>query len=336
MDQRAKLDGILDASRIRQLRNRSAIVLDVDDTVLAREREGIGQESFEHSASASLLPELLQRGFRMCFITGHGWSQLESRLIKPLLEQLDEQVRVDAIKRLYIYANRGATRISWDGRSFAVSENYSGTSKLESSDLQQLKGLLESLGAEVMEDVRRRPDWYQANFPGFDFKQLPPETALREDTVLVLRPIPSAIHAKREEPTDIRANTYGSAMRQLQELTLNEDYEVAQAGRSSIEITRKGVSKDVALRDLISGISATPGDEDQVEESLVYIGDEFFPGGNDFAVARDFPGLLCFSVAERVEPAPGSAKVVNLPVEIGLSGTLATEALLKHVLDLSL
>ncbi|HEX9919137.1 MAG TPA: hypothetical protein VGA87_08220, partial [Pyrinomonadaceae bacterium] len=70
-----ELGELLDAARVERLRRSGALVLDVDDTLLARERAGGiggvgGEETFAESAAAALLPQLLRRGFRVGLITG--------------------------------------------------------------------------------------------------------------------------------------------------------------------------------------------------------------------------------------------------------------------------
>jgi len=72
-----------------------------------------------------------------------------------------------------------------------------------------------------------------------------------------------------------------------------------------------------------------------VEASLVYVGDEFFAGGNDSVIPRVFPRALCLSVAAERAGAETPAGVVSLARATGASGTATTEALLAHVLNLS-
>ncbi|HZG53298.1 MAG TPA: hypothetical protein VEZ40_14300, partial [Pyrinomonadaceae bacterium] len=149
-----ELGELLDAARVERLRRAGALALDVDDTLLARERAAFvagvrgGEETFAESASAALLPELLRRGFRVGLITGHGWRQLESRLVAPVVERLRETGDEWSIERLRVYANRGATKIVWDGTRHAVGEAYGARLRLRAADVAALRNLLETLGAE--------------------------------------------------------------------------------------------------------------------------------------------------------------------------------------------
>jgi hypothetical protein len=341
------LSEVIDAARVARVRRAGALVLDVDDTLLARERmSGAGgagaetlAEAFAESASAALLPELLRRDFNLCLITGHGWGQLQSRLIAPLVERLRESgddVAGACVERLRVYANRGATKIVWDGERHAFDEIYGARHQLRDEDRAALRALLETLGAEFEREVRARREWFEATFPRFDFATLPARVSEREGAVLVLRPIPARRHAA-DGVTDARAEVYARGLELLRRANLSDDYELAESGRSSIEITRRGVSKETAMRDLISELekSATAavagGDAAGVEDALVYVGDEFFAGGNDFVIPRVFPRALCLSVAGE-ETAAG---VVSLTQATGAEGTAATAALLAHVLNLS-
>jgi hypothetical protein len=340
MSARVELGELLDAARVERLRRAGVLVLDVDDTLLARERAGGGAETFKESASAALLPELLRRGFRVALITGHGWRQLQSRLVAPVVARLRETCEGDSaaaasVARLRVYANRGATKIVWDGERHAVEEIYGARHQLRAAEVVPLRGLLEALGAEFDADVRARPEWYGAAFPRFDFNALPARVDEREGAVLVLRPIPARGHAAAGMPSNPRAEVYGRGLDLLRRANLAGDYELAESGRSSIEITRRGVSKETAMRDLLTEVSGegVAGAAD-AESALVYVGDEFDAGGNDAAIPPAFPRALCLSVApERGGPETGG--VVSLARASRAEGTAATHALLAHLLNLS-
>jgi hypothetical protein len=202
-----------------------------------------------------------------------------------------------------------------------------------------LRGLLESLGAEFDADVRARHEWYEAAFPRFDFATLPARVDEREGAVLVLRPIPAQRHAATGAGLNPRAEVYERGLRLLRRAHLDGEYEIAESGRSSIEITRRGVSKETALRDLLAEISgATGAPVADVEESLVYVGDEFDAGGNDAVIPPVFPRALCLSVAPAVAGRDGRETpggVVSLARATRAEATVATHALLAHLLNLS-
>lgn len=320
------LDTLLPTSLLERVRKHGALLLDVDDTILLRERTGGGgPETFADSPSAALLPELLIRGFRVCLITGHGWKQLESRLIAPLTAQLSGSREV--MKRLHIYANRGATKVLWDGTRPVMDETYAAQHNLPATDMAALNGLLRWLAEHLTSEVEAKLDWYRKTYTRFDFQSLPPTVTEREGAVLVLRPVPTSQHAESVDAPDLRDQLFERGVELLEQLKLSDDYEITRAGRSSIEITRRGVSKEAAVRDLIAEISAASGDSASVvEESMVYVGDEFLPGGNDRELPALFPSMLCLSVES--EKAPDG--VASLRTAAGSSGPPATEVVLRH------
>lgn len=385
---------LLDAARVARMRRAGALVLDVDDTLLARERAGVGgvagvgvvggvdvvgdvhvggdvggvdaggdvggvdvsdvdvgdvgvvgvgvgggEETFAESAAAKKLPQLLRRGFRVGLITGHGWRQLETRLVAPIVESLRETGDASSVERLRIYANRGATKIVWDGERHTVDEVYGERHQLRGADVAALRGLLESLGAEFGASVLARGEWYGETFPRFDFTTLPARVDEREGAVLVLRPLPARRHAA-DGASSARAEVYERGLRLLRGANLEGDYELAESGRSSIEITRRGVSKETAMRDLLAEVSrATGEDAEMVEGAFAYVGDEFHAGGNDASIPLVFPRALCLSVAPggrgAGEPQAGVVSLAGAADLAGARGTVATHALLSHLLNLS-
>jgi phosphomannomutase len=70
------------------------------------------------------------------------------------------------------------------------------------------------------------------------------------------------------------------------------EFSISMGGSTSIDITRKGVDKAYGLTELMKYLHITP-------EEMLYVGDAFFPGGNDASViglrvsyaSEDAPGL---------------------------------------------
>jgi len=57
------------------------------------------------------------------------------------------------------------------------------------------------------------------------------------------------------------------------------EFYVAIAGATSIDVTRKGIDKEYAVRKIVELLGVT-------EEEIIFFGDAIFEGGNDFAVTR--------------------------------------------------
>jgi hypothetical protein len=116
----------------------------------------------------------------------------------------------------------------------------------------------------------------------------------------------------------------------LKNAGLDTKYEIAESGKSTIEIANRRVSKKLAVRDLFRQIAADADlRSETVEESSIYVGDEFGPGGNDLVVRESFPGLLCCSVA-----AEKQRGVILLPEFFSVEGIAATAALVSRILKI--
>jgi len=312
---RNSLDVLLSDDRLRAIRDRGIIVFDVDDTLLARKNSPDGQDQiYSESEAAKALPFLLQSGYRLCLITGHGWNQLAERLVEPLfadLKSLFPDRHSELLRRFFIYANRGATRIDTErleidrifGQEFAFTE----------PDRAALGAVLSDSSKFWTDDFSKRPDWYTENFPGFAFHELPATVVEREGVVLSLRPLPSEAHAAPGVAGSPRQTYMVKAFEAMREAGLSEKYTVEQAGKSTLEITRKNVSKRSAFRDLMTRISAETGiSVHDAEKSSLYIGDEFAERGNDREIAETFPGCLCISVrTEGHSNVPGNVRFVD-------------------------
>ena len=326
---------LIDRSLIDRLRQQGALVLDVDDTLLSRDSIGAKQESFVERPAARL-SELLRCGFTVCIMTGHGWRQLESRLMNPVIEQVKKDGNEDYIGRLYMYANRGATKIIWDGKRHKLDEVYGYQYQLCEDDVPTLRRLLESLAMDLCIDVRARNKWYRENFGKFDFDAAPASIEEREGAIMVLRPIPGPLHVTDlGSGLDMRAELLARGREMLQQAKLGCRYELACSGRSSIEISRRGVSKELAVHDLLRGLAESTGKAlHDIESSLIYLGDEFFPEGNDFVIALRFPAALCLSV---INDGNGQLppNVVQLPRFLHKKGIEAADEVLRHFICLA-
>lgn len=67
------------------------------------------------------------------------------------------------------------------------------------------------------------------------------------------------------------------------------EFEVRAAGYTSIDITRKGIDKEYGIRQMEKHLGVTVQD-------MLFVGDAFFEGGNDYAALKT--GVLCFEVKE--------------------------------------
>lgn len=329
---RDNLSTLLSPERLEKLRRNGAIVFDVDDTLLARRGKfSENDQIFSESPAALSVPRLLNAGVRVCVITGHGWAQLEKRFVAPLDEEISNlfpEKRDEILKRFFVYANRGATKIIRENDDYIEETVYGGEFSFDETDLVRLREILERLKESSIEDFAKRKEWHLENFPEFNFEELPPEILEREKVVLGLRPIFSEAHCEKNAVESPRRRLFLLGCEMIKNAGLDEKYEIAESGKSTLEITRREVSKKAAFRDLISGITKEKGiSPETVEESSIYVGDEFAPGGNDYIISQSFPRCLCLSVAsDRQE------NVISLRDFFHLEGIPAASALAARII----
>lgn len=329
-----KLDALLSPERLEILRRNGALIFDVDDTLLAR--RGAASENdqiFSESAAAISVPLLLNAGVRVCIVTGHGWKQLKKRFVSFLVEEVSNlfpEKSEEILKRFFVYANRGATKLIRENGDYTEDAVYGGEFSIDETDSVQLREILERLKEFFNEDFAKRKDWYLQNFPVFAFEELPPKILEREKAVLGLRPIPSESHCEKDAVESPRRRLFSLGCEWIKNAGLGEKYEIAQSGKSTLEITGKEVSKKAAFQDLIFEIAGETGVlPETVEESSIYVGDEFAEGGNDYIISQSFPRCLCLSVAA-VEPE----NVISLRDFFQLEGVPAASALAAHILKI--
>jgi hypothetical protein len=301
-----------------------AIALDVDDTLLARP-PFLGEAPTPDSGQrvGAVILSLLKGGVRVILITGHGWEQLRRRWVGPLLRQYGGPA-----EGLQIYANRGATKLAVDGGRVSEDRGYRDGHVIAEAHREAILQVLRSLQTAYLRDFEARASWYRQTFPRFDFDQLP-AVSLREEVVAELRPLPSRAHTAHQGE-DVRAQIAARGRHELDRSGLLGRYELGESGKSTIEVVRRGVSKRLALEDTIRTLAArADASTETIERALIYVGDEFSPGGNDHVISTTFPRCLCVSVSPVSVRGEGAENVVELPALLRESGPAAALAFLS-------
>ena len=208
-----------------------------------------------------------------------------------------------------------------------MDEVYGRTDEIDDADAGTLKMLLESLADEFMAEFSLVGEGDFENYPDFPFAELPPRVVERERVVLGLRPIPSEKFRIGLRGPSPRSSLLETGKNALQASGLADKYEIAESGTTTIEIVRKNVSKSVAFADVIEKMARDLDlSSSHIEGSSIIVGDEFGFGGNDHALATEFPRTMCLSV--------GSNSTYDLPrnvVALGGRGTPATEKLSGYI-----
>lgn len=304
---------LLSAIDLSDLRRFGALVFDVDDTLLMRRRNPGGRNQiYCESESAKLIPVLLKTGLRVGLITGHGWEQLAGRLISPLIEDTSHRYPEKSrsiLSNLFVYANRGATKVNFTDGEFFVDAEYGDAFEIDDMDSKAIIAVLAELSDRFMSEFTERRNWYFSEFDNFPFAELPPRIFGHENVVIGLKPVPSAAFRSNGFGPSPRKDLVTRGLKAMASLGLNEKYDLGESGRTSLEVIKKSVSKSVAFNDLISTIASDClCSVELVEGASIYVGDEFTPLGNDWVIPIDFPRSLCLSVA----PILATARPANV------------------------
>ena len=294
---------LIDEQFVVRLAKSGALILDVDDTLLAR-RGGSSEsgETFADSEAARLLPDLAKCGIYVALVTGHGLGQLSQRLLDPLAIELTPVQSVSGFAGPVVYANRGAIRLEFvDGvfvRTAANGERF----EIGEGNRRELAAIAKEI------------------YPVGDKE---PVLELRDGVILSMRPFSE----------EARRIAIGSGRQLLKEAGLDVSFEMIAAGKSTIEVSVCGLTKSVACTDLLASISrkrALP--PEQVEAASLMIGDEFGEGGNDRVVADEFPLMTCISVTKAVSESP-SKNVLEMSDLSGFPSTKAAAVILRQILE---
>lgn len=146
---------------------------------------------------------------------------------------------------------------------------------------------------------------------------------------LTLKPVLTNHHLTTPRDVDPRNALVASIQKLLDEANLGH-LEATPGGRTSIDISKRGVDKGAALRDAIgrTGVRGDPRRGERFGEHCLYLGDEILErGGNDEPVSR-VAGVLTVSVG-RGCPAPSRRGVITLPR--GLHGPAAAAWILARL-----
>lgn len=317
---------VLTAERMSKMRRNGALFFDVDDTLLAR-RSGAANydQIYSENDAAKLLPELLNAGVRVCIITGHGWRQLQTRLIAPFITDLNNRFSSTANildANLFVYANRGATRIALQNGKPLIDRDYGRNYRIDAGDAPKLRSVVESMR-----------EFYLCESRELETDREPPRLLEREGVILGLRPILDLPAKNSDAERTARTRLIEIGTRLLVEQNLSGKYFIAASGTSTLELSRIGISKQIAFDDTIARIGEQTGlERTEIENSSVYVGDEFDIGGNDFVILKNYPGTCCLSVAP-AQRASSFQQAISVSNHYGKSGTAATSALIGDILN---
>lgn len=304
------VDKIITEARIETLKAKGVLIFDVDDTLLARRDGSTAKgETFAESRAAMMLPDLIRAGIRVALITGHGWDQLHERMVAPLLHKISEEP-MELGERFFAYANRGATRINFDDDGWRLDADYARVFRFAPEELATLTAILTEL-TEMLGPYTH------------DVK-----IECREDSILSLRTVAKEI--PKWESVRQQLVTFGQ--KRLEEKGLRSRFQIAAAGKNSVEIASDSASKTYACADLFARVGDIAGcTADEARTASLYIGDEFEPGGNDGEVAIAYPDLKSISVGQNAR-LEQHENIIHIHSDDGSWGPDVTREIIASIL----
>lgn len=223
------------------------VVFDLDGT-LAESKQRVSAEMGE------LLSELLEV-MPVAIMSGASFQQFETQFL-PALPANEAQ-----FKKLYLFPDNAAmcfiyTQDRWQTRydhSFSVAERT-----------RVLQALAEALGETGLDRVPRDPTWGE---------QIEDRGAQIAFSVLGQRAPLEAKQTQHRLHEDARDRMREALIRRL------PDFSVLEGGLTTLDITKKGISKAYGIRRLIELTSISISE-------MLYVGDALDEGGNDAVVIQ--------------------------------------------------
>lgn len=295
-----------------------AIIFDIDETLLEVTVDRIKNRRFEETlANSHVLPvvaELLIKEFQLCAITGNDLTKFEHRFIEPLRDHLAALGQVIALTRLEVYGNGAATHLTFAADGAAIPDQaYNDRARIPEGDHRIIIDVLTEVAEwaaeryllrEAMAPVYDLSSWaYKYDTTtrrwlaceGSEVHSIPYVSARGNRAMVTLKPLPSQKHIQVTGQTDIREQVLTEVQNRLS-VALGARYRryaVQAGGWSSIDVTL-GISKATAVEHYLAQHELEP-------EQVVYLANEFRPGGNDQPVLDGIPRIQAICINQPIE-----------------------------------
>jgi len=202
------------------------------------------------------------RSRKMAVISGASFEQFEHQFLSYLPASAAE------LSNLHLFPINGSAYFNYDGSVWR--QVYMETlTEIEKKRIYDAFGMALPASAADVHDVGGRVDILEDRGGQITFSGLGQEA-----------PLPQKQAWDPDESKRMR----------IVELLKKEipDFEIRIGGATSIDVTRKGITKAYAIRKIEEHLKVS-------KENIVFIGDALFPGGNDSAAKET--GVTCIAVA---------------------------------------
>lgn len=248
----------------KNLKNKRLIIFDLDGT-LTKSKAPIDRET------AALLSELLRKKF-VAVIGGGRYEQFRKQFLTKL------RIPKPARPNLFLFPANATVFYRWR-------RGWQETYRREFSPRAKKK--IREAFARALREIR-----YTPHDP--HLRHLKTYGSALEDrgTEMTFSALGQKAPLRRKEEWDKRHDIRSKLMRALRKYLPN--FEIRSGGRTSIDITKKGIDKAYGIRQIKKALRLPVKD-------MLFIGDALYPGGNDYAAKKTGVDYISVSSPEETK-----------------------------------
>ncbi|MFH1428390.1 MAG: hypothetical protein ABIH39_01480 [Candidatus Margulisiibacteriota bacterium] len=262
----------------------SALMLDIDGTIIKNQsqtnhdklktlRDGDNRVRLEQ------LFALASCGFPLFFASGNSRKRQQKVAIDPLVDYAKHYDLLPALNGIGLFSDSVTNFARLNNRgTFIENHDYSQHATIPANALAILKNILKNFQGNFQSRIFT--DVNNNNYPDFKLKLLRIEN--KNGKRLLFHPIPSwryndkFWHKDPDQRLDLRSIAIRELKNLLQKNQIN-NIDVIEGGKTTIEFVVTGINKSLPLQYLLDKLPYS---------FVIYAGDEFFPGGNDYPVYK--------------------------------------------------
>lgn len=242
---------------------KKVIVFDLDGT-LTKSKTLLDQKMSEAL-------EFLLKKHRVAVVSGGSFPQFKKQFLPAL------NFANNLLENLYIFPSNGSYLYSYDGNDwvqrYAEELTIGEKNKIKDALVDVLSKLGFSLKSDYGEQIEDRGG--QITF-----------SALGQAAPLDLK--------TAWDPDFNKRKSIVSALEKYL-----PEFEISMGGKTSVDITRKGVDKNYAIKKIEKHLNVS-------SEDILYVGDAIFPGGNDYSAIKEGEDYV------KVDDTDDTLKVINM------------------------
>lgn len=259
------------------------LAIDIDGTFLeinsrtqARGDDIKTLNDLEYEHLKKLIFNLLEVGVDVYFVTGNSLALQIKRVVEPLQRYAKENGLSALLDNMKIFADSGASLMHFTMNGLVDDRNYASKANIEESVFRKVKQIFEDMKVKY-KDFSDDPNLYRSeDYEGFDPKNKLFDTEIVGKKKISLTGIPSERFIKNSQKRDLRDVIFEDLYNVLSNEGLLEGGHFIKAGGTSIDYTKEGVNKYMAIKYIQSDVGGY----------IIYADDEVNCNGNAWDIAK--------------------------------------------------